>query len=87
MPVPASTKSPAEYSRLCTRLEEMMTGYNELSVERFKGMQLLKVHNTICSQVATRHERLSKFALEHDIIIFVLGKASSNDKVLCDLCK
>ena len=87
MPVPASTKSPAEYSRLCTRLEEMMTGYNELSVERFKGMQLLKVHNTICSQVATRHERLSKFALEHDIIIFVSGKASSNGKVLCDLCK
>ena len=82
-----TTKSPAEYSRLCTRLEEMMAGYNELSVERFKGMQLLKVHNTICSQVATRHERLSKFALEHDIIIFVSGKASSNGKVLCDLCK
>lgn len=82
-----TTKSPAEYSRLCTRLEEMMAGYNELSVERFKGRGLLTVHNTICSQVATRHERLSKFALEHDIVIFVSGKASSNGKVLCDLCK
>lgn len=82
-----TTKSPAEYSRLCTRLEEMMAGYNELSVERFKGRGLLNVHNTICSQVATRHERLSKFALEHDIVIFVSGKASSNGKVLCDLCK
>ena len=71
-----TTKSPAEYSRLCERLEEKMGG---------KG--LLKVHDTICSQVATRHERLSKFALEHDIIIFVSGKASSNGKVLCDLCK
>lgn len=71
-----TTKSPAEYSRLCERLEEKMDG---------KG--LLKVHDTICSQVATRHERLSKFALEHDIIIFVSGKASSNGKVLCDLCK
>ena len=82
-----TTKSPAEYTRLCSRLEEMMATYNELSVEKFKGRGLLHVHNTICSQVATRHERLSKFALEHDIIVFVSGKASSNGKVLCDLCK
>lgn len=82
-----TTKSPAEYSSLCARLEEMMASYNELSIERFKGRGLLTVHDTICSQVAKRHERLSKFALEHDIIIFVSGKASSNGKVLCDLCK
>ena len=82
-----TTKSPAEYSRLCARLEEMMASCNELSIERFKGRDLLNVHDTICSQVATRHERLSKFALEHDVIIFVSGKASSNGKVLCELCK
>lgn len=82
-----TTKSPAEYSRLCARLEEMMAAYNEMSVERFKGRHLLNVHDTVCSQVATRHERLSKFALEHDVVIFVSGKASSNGKVLCDLCK
>lgn len=82
-----TTKSPAEYSRLCSRLEEMMAAYNEMPVERFKSRHLLNVHNTVCSQVATRHERLSKFALEHDVVIFVSGKASSNGKVLCDLCK
>ena len=82
-----TTKSPAEYSRLCTRLEEEMARHNELPFERFKGRGLLNTHDTICSQVATRHERLSKFALEHDIILFVSGKASSNGKVLCDLCK
>lgn len=82
-----TTKSPAEYSNLCARLEEQMAAYCELSVERFKGRGLLEVHDTICSQVAKRHERLSKFALEHDVIIFVSGKASSNGKVLCDLCK
>ncbi len=70
-----TTKSPAEYKRLCTKLEAAV------------GKDLLKVHDTICSQVATRHERLSRFALEHDIILFVSGKASSNGKVLCDLCK
>lgn len=82
-----TTKSPAEYERLCARLEEMMASRCELSVEKFKGRGLLEVHDTICSQVAKRHERLSKFALEHDVIIFVSGKASSNGKVLCDLCK
>ena len=82
-----TTKSPAEYSRLCSRLEEMMADYNELSVERFRGRRLLVIHETICAQVASRHERLSEFALAHDIIIFVSGKASSNGKVLCDLCK
>lgn len=82
-----TTKSPAEYSLICSRLEEEMARYNEMSVERFKGRGMLTVHNTICSQVATRHERLSRFALEHDIIIFVSGKASSNGKVLCELCK
>lgn len=70
-----TTKSPAEYSMLCNRFEEMLEG------------GLLTTHDTVCSQVATRHERLSKFAMEHDIIIFVAGKASSNGKVLCDLCK
>lgn len=70
-----TTKSPAEYSKLCARLYDMMAdGY-------------LAIHDTICSQVAKRHERLSRFALEHDVIIFVSGKASSNGKVLCDLCK
>lgn len=82
-----TTKSPAEYSRLCARLEEMMAEANELSIERFRGRRYLVIHDTICAQVATRHERLSKFALEHDIIIFVSGKASSNGKVLRELCK
>ncbi len=82
-----TTKSPDEYRRLCSKLEEYMAMANELSIEKFKGRALLNVHDTICSQVAARHERLSKFALEHDMILFVSGKASSNGKVLCDLCK
>ena len=69
-----TTKSPAEYAMLCEKLSQDMTSS-------------LTIHDTICSQVAKRHERLSKFAMEHDVIIFVSGKASSNGKVLCDLCK
>ena len=82
-----TTKSPAEYATICSRLEELMAGARELSVERFKGTHLLTVHDTICGQVASRHARLSRFALEHDVVIFVAGKASSNGKVLCNLCK
>lgn len=82
-----TTKNPAEYSSICSRLEEMMAKENELPMQRFAGRGLLTVHNTICSQVATRHARLSKFAIDHDILIFVSGKASSNGKVLCDRCK
>lgn len=70
-----TTKSPAEYTMLCNRLKDACC----------EGV--VNVHETICSQVATRHDRLSKFALEHDVILFVSGKASSNGKVLCDLCK
>lgn len=82
-----TTKSPAEYSNLCARLEEDMAKYNEMHLERFRGMNMLKVHDTICRQVATRYHNLSEFAISHDVIIFVSGKASSNGKVLCDLCK
>lgn len=82
-----TTKSPAEYASVCARLEQMMAETAELSIERFKGTRLFVPHNTICSQVASRHARLSAFAIEHDIIIFVSGKASSNGKVLCERCK
>ena len=82
-----TTKSPAEYAHVCASLLERMAKSNGMTVENFKNSGRLLIHNTICSQVASRHQKLTKFALQHDIIIFVSGKASSNGKVLCDLCK
>lgn len=82
-----TTKSPAEYSEICCALREAMAKEHELSVERFRGTGLLTVHDTICRQVAMRHERLSEFALGHDVIVFVSGSESSNGKVLCNLCR
>lgn len=82
-----TTKSPAEYSAICCALREAMAKEHELPEERFRGTGLLAVHDTICRQVARRHERLSDFALHHDIIIFVSGSESSNGKVLCNLCR
>ena len=51
-------------------------------------MQLpLKVHASTCGQVANRHESLATFAREHDAILFVSGKKSSNGKMLYEECK
>ena len=68
-----TTKSPAEYASICEMLTE-------------RGARLT-VHDTICAQVATRHERLAFFAASHDVILFVSGRSSSNGKVLSDLCR
>lgn len=82
-----TTKNPVEYRELCNWLQEMMMKANSISAENFAGSGMLTVHDTICSQVASRHSKLARFASSHSIIIFVSGKASSNGKVLCDLCK
>lgn len=69
-----TTKSPSGYDRICNVLRD-----------RVKGE--IAVHNTICSQVASRHEQLLEFARDHDVVVFVAGKESSNGKVLFDLCR
>ena len=68
-----TTKSPVEYEKVC-----------ELLLSKIPS---LKIHKTICSQVANRYRELEEFALTHDVIIFVTGKSSSNGKVLSTLCK
>lgn len=47
----------------------------------------LKVHHTICGQVANRGKHLQEFAKGFDAVVFVGGKKSSNSKVLFELCK
>jgi 4-hydroxy-3-methylbut-2-enyl diphosphate reductase len=46
----------------------------------------LKVHNTICRQVSGREPKLREFAQQHDVIIFVSGKKSSNGRMLFEVC-
>jgi len=82
-----TTKSPSEYAEICTMIKEAMARYHGIPVYRFESTSLFTAHNTICRQVASRHKDLSDFALNHDIIIFVSGKTSSNGKVLYELCK
>lgn len=73
-----TTKSPSEYKIVCETLKK--------SMEEHGGGELV-VHDTICSQVASRHSKLGEFASSHDIVVFVAGRESSNGKVLFQLCK
>lgn len=68
-----TTKDPDGYALLCRRIAEL------------GGKP--SVHRTICSQVASRHSGLARFAMAHDVVIFVAGNESSNGKVLFELCR
>ena len=71
-----TTMSPEGYGQVRDILQgEMRTGAR------------LSVHDTICRQVASRQRELAEFAREHDVVVFVAGRESSNGKVLCELCR
>ena len=44
-------------------------------------------HDTICRQVANRIPNIREFARNHDLVLFVCGKKSSNGKVLYEECR
>lgn len=48
--------------------------------------QLLHTHDTICRQVQRRLQDLLRFAANHDIVIFVSGRKSSNGQALLQQC-
>ena len=72
-----TTMSPTAYEAAC----------GILAKETGRRGGVLRVHDTICSQVASRHRKLKEFAASHSVIVFVSGTSSSNGKVLCELCR
>ena len=77
-----TTMSKTDYENISSLIREEM---------REKGVpdpeQLLTVNNTICGQVSNREPHLREFAGNHDVIIFVSGKESSNGRHLFSVCK
>jgi 4-hydroxy-3-methylbut-2-enyl diphosphate reductase len=45
------------------------------------------IADTLCRQVSNREPHLAAFAREHDVILFVAGKKSSNGKALFSVCQ
>jgi 4-hydroxy-3-methylbut-2-enyl diphosphate reductase len=76
-----TTKSVEEYSKLVDAIKHRME-------EESKGKPFhFKVHNSICGQVSNRKNEIISFAANHNLILFVSGKSSSNGKMLFEVCQ
>ncbi len=69
-----TTKSLDDFHRLSTEIKNRISAKTEIK-------------DTICRQVAHRVPRMKEFATQHDAIIFVSGKKSSNGKSLFHICQ
>lgn len=58
-----------------------------LTVFTADGTPDLEIHNTICRQVSGRSPKLKTFATDHDVVIFVSGRKSSNGAYLYSISK
>ena len=70
-----TTKSLEEYHNIIRYIEEHIQ----------QGCTF-RSFDTICRQVANRMSNIRDFASQHDLILFVSGKKSSNGKVLFNEC-
>lgn len=68
--------------------EALQSRIKDLIIDTMEGIATeFHAKDTICGQVSGREDMLRKYASDHDAIVFVAGKASSNGKVLYDVCR
>ncbi len=73
---------------LFSQTTKTIDGFKEVIAQLQSTMQAdLKINDTICRKVANRVPLIGEFAKNHDILIFVSGKKSSNGKLLFEICK
>ncbi len=78
-----TTKSTQGFYNMKERIEEHLHKVNpEVNLEH-----MLDANDSICRQVSNREPQLRKFVHEHDVIVFVSGKKSSNGKALFSVCQ
>lgn len=76
-----TTQAPGDYERIITEIKARMGKCFP------QGQIPLQITDSICRHVSKRGEHLNNFAQQHDVIIFVSGKNSSNGKVLYEVCR
>lgn len=59
----------------------------EIMRQRVADETMFTADDTICRRVSSREEHLREFAQQHDVVIFVCGRKSSNGKVLYNICQ
>ena len=70
-----------------TQSVDLFEQLREEMLSRLASPEMLTAHDTICRQVSSREKHLEAFARQHDVIIFVCGRKSSNGKVLAEVCR
>ncbi len=76
-----TTMNQEEYERLIAGMvEKVRNSGNDPG-------SLIKVNNSICKHVSHREAGIEDFARNHEIILFVSSRESSNGKMLFDICK
>ena len=78
-----TTKSTQGFYKMKERIENRIRQANPAA----SPAALLDANDSICRQVSNREPQLQKFAHEHDVIVFVSGKKSSNGKALFTVCQ
>jgi 4-hydroxy-3-methylbut-2-enyl diphosphate reductase len=77
-----TTKSTKGFYHIKSEIEKRISeAKGELNIEAFTA------NDSICRQVSNREPQLDKFSHDHDVILFVSGKKSSNGRALYSICK
>lgn len=76
-----TTKSTAGFEKMRMMIQNKIIEKKGALTESFDS------NDTICRQVSNREPQLKVFARQHDVILFVSGKKSSNGKALYSVCK
>lgn len=75
----------ALYSQTTKSLQGFSQMIDEIS-SRKSPESTFSSYDTICRQVANRVEHIRQFAANHQLVLFVSGKKSSNGKILYNEC-
>ncbi len=77
-----TTKSTAGFENMERMIRERIA-----RVKGDVGAADFDTNDTLCRQVSNREPHLKRFSAEHDVIVFVSGKKSSNGKALFSVCR
>lgn len=76
-----TTKSTKGFYQIKAQIEERIRKEKgSLTLEDFDA------NDSICRQVSNREPKMRSFATQHDVVLFVAGKKSSNGKALYNVC-
>ncbi len=78
---------PIYFLSQTTQSIEKFNRLADIMRKRVARADMLIVDDTICRRVSSREKHLREFAQQHDVVIFVCGRKSSNGKVLYNICR